>query len=130
MRVDNLDKDQALQSFWSRFGLKAYDETTVPDDAMEKNGGAYITYNSASSDLDDPIPLYGNLWYLDKSWANISRKADQIERYIGLGGVLVPYDGGQIWIKRGVPFRQRMADDNSNIRRIYINLMVEFQQDY
>lgn len=123
-------KDAALHSFWSRFGLRAYDETTVPDNAMEKNNGAYITYGNATSDLGDPIPLYGSLWYHSDVWTDITEKADQIERYIGLGGVLVPYDGGQIWIKRGVPFRQRMADENPDIRRIYINLIAEYQQDF
>jgi hypothetical protein len=50
-----------------------------------------------------------------------------IEAVIGRGGVFQPFDGGSIWIKRGQPFAQRMADDSSDtIRRIVLNIETEF----
>lgn len=121
-----MDKEQALHSFWSSFGLSAFDENTVPDNAMSIGKGAYLTYNVATASFDDRIPLYANLWYKSTSWAQITQKANQISEAIGMGGKLIPFDGGYIWICRGTPFSQRMADDQSTIRRIYINIMAEF----
>lgn len=121
-----MDKEQALHQFWSSFGLTAYDENTVPEDALTTNKGKYLTYNVATAALDEPTPIYANLWYKSSSWAEITRKAEEIAHEIGLGGSIVSFDGGKIWICRGVPFTQRMPDDDDTIRRIYINVMAEF----
>lgn len=121
-----MDKEQALHKFWSSFGLTAYDENTVPDNAMIANGGKYLTYNVATASLDEPVPLFANLWYKSSSWAEITQKTNEIAEEIGRGGKLIPFEGGYIWICRGVPFSQRMADDDDTIRRIYINVMAEY----
>ena len=121
-----MDKEQALHNFWSSFGLTAYDENTVPDNALTTNGGKYLTYNVATAALDEPTPLYANLWYKSSSWAEITVKANQMSEAIGRGGAIVPFDGGKIWICRGVPFSQRMPDEDDTIRRIYINVMAEY----
>ena len=39
---------------------------------------------------------------------------------------LIPCDEGYLWIKRGNPFAQRMSDENDGIRRIYINIELEY----
>ena len=121
-----MDKEQALHSFWSSFGLNAYDENTVPDNALAANNGKYLTYNVSTASFEEPTPLYANLWYKSSSWSQITAKANEIAKRIGRGGRLVPFDGGAIWICRGTPFSQRMADERDTIRRIYINVMAEF----
>lgn len=121
-----MDKEQALHQFWSSFGLTAYDENTVPDNALTTNGGKYLTYNVATASLDEPTPLYANLWYKSSSWDEITVKANEISEAIGRGGAIVSFDGGKIWICRGTPFSQRMPDDDDTIRRIYINVMAEY----
>ena len=120
------DKEQALHDFWSGFGLTAYDENSVPDNAMSIENGHYLTYNVSTAALDEPLPLTASLWYRDMSWAAITQKANAISEAIGLGGVLVPYAGGAIWICRGSTFSQRLADDDNTIRRIYLNVMAEY----
>ena len=50
----------------------------------------------------------------------------EIGAAIGLGGKIIPFDGGKLWIKRGTPFAQRMSDENEQIRRIYLNVEVEY----
>lgn len=121
-----MDKEQALHQFWSSFGLTAYDENTVPDNALTTNGWKYLTYNVATASLDEPTPLYANLWYKSSSWAEITVKANEMSEAIGRGGAIVPFDGGKIWICRGTPFSQRMPDEDDTIRRIYINVMAEY----
>ena len=118
-----MDKAQAIHAFWSGFGLPAYDQNTVPDTAEMP----YITYSVATGALDDIIAINGSLWYHSLSWAEISRKADEISRAVSNNGLcIIPVDDGYVWIKRGSPFAQRMEDVDGTIRRIYINLGVEF----
>lgn len=122
-----MDKEQALHSFWSGFGWAARDENTVPDDAMTRFGGHYITYNVATAALNEPVPLSADLWAKDgTSWADITRKANEISQAISVGGKLIPFDGGYLWICRGVPFSQRIGDTDDTVRRINLNIMAEF----
>lgn len=123
---ESTNKEQALHRFWSGFGLTARDENTTPDNAMTLFGGKYITYGVTTAALDEPVSLYANLWFRDSSWAEITSVANSIAESIGLGGTLIPYDDGYLWICRGVPFSQRLDSGDSTIRRIYINLRAEF----
>lgn len=119
-------KEQALHRFWSSFDLTAYDESTVPTGA---NAPAfpYITYNVATDSIGDPVALTASVWYRSSSWADVTEKTEDIGKEIGLGGKLIPYDNGALWIKRGTPFAQRMADETDDmVRRIYLNIEAEF----
>ena len=116
-----MDKAQSIHAFWSSFGLAAYDENTVPDDAVMP----YITYSVSTGAMDDVLLLNGSLWYRSVTWKDISQKSDEIAETIGeywLGEV----DGGYLWITRGSPFAQRKADEDDTVRRIVINLNAEF----
>ena len=46
-----MDNEQAYRAFWASFGLNAYDENTVPEDAELP----YITYEYAENGFDDII---------------------------------------------------------------------------
>lgn len=117
-------KAEALHTFWSSFGIPAYDASTVPDGAELP----YITYDVKEGSLDDDMVLTASLWYFGMSWEDISRKAEEISRYIGQGGASQRYDGGRIWIRRGTSFAQRMSEPSSDsIRRIILNVIAEFQ---
>lgn len=118
-----MDKEQAVHEFWSSFGLMAYDENTVPDDAVMP----YITYSVSTGRLEDVLPLNASLWYHSTAWDDISIKSNEIADYIGYGGRILPLDTGYMYVVMGTPFSQRMSDSPSqDIRRIYINILVEF----
>lgn len=117
-----MDKLQALHNFWSGFGIKAYDENSVPDDAALPR----LTYSVSTAGLDEPVIVTASLWYRDTGWTDITQKSFQIEREIGLHGKMLRYDNGYLWIKRGTPFAQRMADEDDTLRRIYMNLEAEY----
>lgn len=118
-----MDKWQFLQDFWSGFGLTAYDESSVPDNAQLP----YITYNASVSDFEHPVLITASLWYRSSSWAEISQKASQIAETVCLSKPQ-KIDGGRVRVWIGdTPFAQRMGDpDDATIRRILINLMAEF----
>ena len=118
-----MDKWQALNTFWNRFDLVAYDENTVPDGAALP----YITYMASTGEIDEPIYLTASIWYRSNSWAEVSQKAEEISDYIG-GGAGVAYDNGRMWVTRAFPFAQRMAEPNDlQVRRIILQITADFQ---
>ena len=118
-----MTKAAAIYQFWNSFGLKAYEENTVPDDATFP----YITYQLVTDSFDREIPLSASLWYRSESWTAINAKTEEISQKIGRGGKIIPCDGGAIWLKRGQPFAQNMGDESDSlIKRKYLNITAEF----
>lgn len=120
-----MDKFQALHTFWSGFGLPAYDENSVPT-GDSRPACPYITYDAVVSNLGTPSAMSASLWYYGASWEQPSAKLAEIAAGIGRGGKILPCDGGALWIKQGSPFAQRMPDENDMIRRYFINIEAEF----
>ena len=123
-----MTREQCLHAFWSSFGWKAYDETSVPDINNLPDDAKYnrITYEVAVGEFGTPVSLTGSLWERSTSWAGVTSKAEQIYAYIGRGGRILHYDGGALWIRRGSPWAQRMGDSDDMMRRIVLNVEVEF----
>ena len=123
-----MNKAQAIQSFWSSFGIPAYDQSTIPnaDSPDHRPEPPYITYEVIEDSLNTPVALSGSIWYRSTSWKDITLKAQEIAADIGYGHKIIKIDGGYLYITKGSPFAQRMSDEDDSIRRIYINLMVEF----
>ena len=120
-----MNAQAALNSFWNGFGLEAFEENTVPENAFATRTG-YITYSAAQAFFDEPTMLSGSIWSRSTSWGSAVAKMQQIAEAIGIGGKLIKTDDGYLWIKRGVPFAQRMSDEDPAVRRIYMNVEVEF----
>ena len=118
-----MTKAAAIYHFWSGFGLTAYEENTVPTNAVFP----YITYQLVTDSFGGEAIMSASLWYRSTSWVECNAKADQISAAIGIGGKVLLVDGGAIWIKRGRPFAQNMGDDGDDaIRRKYLNISAEF----
>lgn len=118
-----MTKAAAIYQFWNSFGLTAYEENSVPDDATFP----YITYQLVTDSFDREIPLTVSIWYRSESWTGINAKTEEISRTIGRGGKIIHCDGGAIWMKRGQPFAQSMGDESDDlIKRKYLNIIAEF----
>ena len=73
------------------------------------------------------VPIVVNLFYRTEGNVAIDAKAEEIYTRIGRGGVIIPVGSGSIWLKRGSPFSQALAEpSDANIRRRYINITAEF----
>lgn len=116
-----MDKQQAIHSFWSSFGITAYDENSVPDNAELP----YITYNVVTGSIGDTIVMSGSIWNRANSWTYLDNMANTISHYIGHGGVIIPMDNGTIWITRQPSFAQRMSDDGE-VKRTLLQIAAEF----
>lgn len=128
-----MNKEQTLHGFWSSFGLKAYDETSVPDYVTDGSGNKikleppYITYEMRTDSFGHAVALSASIWYRDTSWLAITAKEHEIYERIGRGGEIIDYDDGALWIHRGSPWATRMDEPTDDtIRRIILNLSVEY----
>lgn len=111
-----MTKAAAIQGFWESFGLAAFEENAVPtgDDAPEF---PYITYELATDDYGNSVPMSASLWYRGSSWVPVNAKTDEIGARLGYAGVRLSCDGGRIWLRRGVPFAQSMGDPSDGMIR-------------
>lgn len=118
-----MNNAQALHAFWSSFDWKAYDENSVPDDAVLP----YITYDVVLDDFGHEVAMSASLWDRSTSWENVSLKNIEIANRIGRGGVLVHYDQGGFWLRKANPWAQRVGEDaEGDIKRILLNISVEY----
>lgn len=127
-------KDKALYNWFQQFGIPFYpitalppavNDTSVPE--SERLKFPYGTYEPTFGRFGDSVSIGVNLYYLTESEAVPNAKADEIGDVIGMGGVIVKCDEGAMWIKRGSPFSQGLLDpDNHNIKRRYIQIIIEF----
>ena len=119
-----MSKASALHTWFSAFGLTAYEESNVKASIKPP----YLTYTYVTGDFDSgEVPIVVNLWYQSDSNVAINAKVEEIYTKIGRGGVHVPVDGGAVWLKRGSPFSQALTEpSDANIRRRYINITAEF----
>ena len=123
-----MTKEAALYSFWSSFGLPAYEENSI---YSMKGAPTYpfITYEVQTDSFDASVSLTASLWYRpeNESWEAPNAKKREIAEAIGMGGVMVEIDGGAMWIKRSSPFAQNLGDSSDDfIKRVVLNITVEY----
>lgn len=119
-----MTKAAALHKFFSGFGLTAYQEYSVPEDAAFP----YLTYSVTTNSFGSgDTALTVSLWYRTSSWTDINAKTEEISATVGYGGVVIDCSGGKIWLKRGQPFATSMQDETDDlIRRKLINITAEY----
>ena len=117
-----MNKEQALQAFWSRFAT-AYDSTTVPDDANFPR----ITYEGIVDNFGNSVSTSASIWTRSSSWVSAENIKHEIENRISRGGYMLKYTDGAMWIRRGTPFAVRLGDEaDDKVRRIMLNIEIEY----
>lgn len=111
---------KALYAFYSQFGIPAYEENMVPDDAKLP----YITYSAPQSDVFASATHYARIWYATDKGApdntEVNAKADEVIDAIGRG-VKLKIGRGFAFIFPGNPFAQpQPAGDGTQI--VYLNM--------
>ncbi len=123
-----MTKEQAYHAFLSGFTWKAYDESTVPDDAVLPR----ITYEFATGQFGATQLLTVSVWDRSTAWTSVTNKANEICNYIGYGGKEMRFDGGimKVMLPHNSTIYRRFPDEDDSIRRIIINLEVMFLMTY
>ncbi len=134
-----MNKQQAFNDFWSRFGVLAFEENAVPDDEtinqMIRDGYAkskfpYITYEVSTDDLDSPIIPSASIWDRNTSWQRVDELSNTISEYISKMPT-IKLDHGRMFIYKGSPFSSHMGDESDNtIKRVILTIGVEFLTEY
>lgn len=116
-----MNKWNSQYAYWSSFGIPAYNEQTVPEDAVMP----YLTYQSVIGSLNGRMTVSGSLYYRGTSWAPIMQKVMEMEPFIDRQ---IPIDGGAVLIRKPVAnFAQPMdVPGDSRVRRILLTVEVEF----
>jgi len=118
-----MTKAAAVHDFFSSFGLRAYEESSVPDDAKLP----YITYGLVTASGGYECPVNADLWYCGSSWTEINAKTDEISTVLGSGGVMLACDGGKIRMRRGEPFAVSVNDEKrADVRHKSVNLFAMY----
>lgn len=118
-----MDRWQAQYSFWSSFGIPAYEENSVPAQAAFP----YITYEASASGFDENDYVSASIWTRSTSWKQADTLADTIEAAIEYGGKILLYNRGMIWVTAGEPFSQNMGDPNdSEVKRKLLSVTLHF----
>lgn len=113
----------AVYAFLASFGIPAYASASVPEDAEMP----YLTYDLATGSFGDgEVTLTVSVWYRTSSEAEPNAKAEEIRQAVGMGGRVLRYDGGAVWVKRGSPWCQSVTDEDNTVKRRYINITLEY----
>lgn len=107
----------AMNEFFSGFGLEAYPENTVPEDAELP----YITYSLNVPEWNQKATNYARVWYRSRANSAMLRKADQITAALGEGKKL-PLDAGYLVLWPESPKGQVMVDGDT--RSVYLNFSI------
>ena len=121
-----MDRWQAQYSFWSGFGIPAYEENSVPT-GENRPTYPYLTYQAVMSGFNEDAPVSASIWDRGDSWDTVDRKANDILTALSTGGRVIGYDTGMIWVTADTPFAQSMGDmENDYIKRTVISVVMHF----
>ncbi len=124
-----MTKSERFYSFFSSFGIPAYEENSVPADADGiKNGEPYLTYEFTEDTFDgDDININAQLFDKDSSWLFLDSLTSSISDYIGRQGKVLPVDNGYILVMRGTPFAQnRKESADGTVKCKVLTFIVRF----
>lgn len=134
-----MNKEQAYNAFWSEFGVLAFEENSVPDDKiiedLIKAGVAkakypYVAYQVIVDDLGHPVYPTASIYDRSNSWERSDLLANAISERIQKMNT-IRLDDGRMFITKGSPFAQHQLESaDLNIRRVILNLGVEFFTEY
>ena len=113
---------RALYQFYSGFGIPAYAEGFVPDDAQLP----YITYSAVDSGLYGKATHYARVWYPGTDNSLPIKKATEVVARIG-DGTRIMTEHGVVVIYPEQPLIQTQAVETEKDRDIcyaYINLSI------
>ena len=106
---------RALYEFFSGFGIPAYAENNVPDEAEKP----YITYPIIETESLYSSPFYCRVWYRARDYGNLLQKVDAILEATS-DGVRIECDGGCVVLRPDTPRVQIQSDENPDYQYAYM----------
>lgn len=120
-----MNKYEALHKFFSSFGMKAYEENSVPDEVKTKDM-PYITYEVVTSSLDiQNVALSCQIFHKSNSLMKINAAVEKLSEALS-GGAKLQCDTGWIVLYRGTPFAQNRPTEDKSVKAKYINITADY----
>lgn len=116
-----VDVASTLYAFFSGFGIPAYTTNNVPETAVLP----YLTYDFTVGKTLTSAPLGARLWWEGTLPRAMLEKADEIGARIG-AGIQIPCGNGYLWMYKGEPFVQPIADEDERISTLYLNITAQY----
>lgn len=120
-----MNKYEALHKFYNSFGLKAYEENSVPDE-IRTGDMPYITYEVVTSTLDvQNVALSLQIFFKSNSLMKINAATEKIHNALR-GGAKLQCDTGWIVLYPGTPFAQNVGTGDKSVKAKYINITADY----
>lgn len=117
-----MDKYEALYSFYSSFGIPAYEENSVDENAVMP----YITYEVLTSSFDnDSVSISCQIFSKSKDLIELDKITDKISKAL-TGGITLKCKDGYVVLYRGTPFAQNRATGDTSVKCKYINISADY----
>lgn len=116
-----MTREAALKNFFSSFEIPAYLSSQVP----EVTSFPWLVYEGTGGNWGDTINIAVKLWYHSESELEPNAKVREISESIGVGGKVISYDDGKMWLKRGTPWcvnAQDEADKATKVKQLNITI--------
>ena len=110
---------KSLYEFWSSFGIPAYAEDGVPDNAVLP----YITYSVVNPDWDSASSINARVWYRDTSYVSISSKLDEISDRIG-DGLSIATENDMVILFKDDNFIQFQPYNDNTMKIAYLSMII------
>ena len=85
----------------------------------------YITIDYSSVDIEGSTVISGNMWDKSTNRNMVNFMADKLDELIGYGVKVKVGEYGSMVLRKGSPFIQPMATDDSTIQNNYFNLELQ-----
>ena len=117
-----MNKYEALCEFYNSFGIPAYEEFSVDENAEMP----YIKYEVVTSGFDsENTALSLQILYKSDSLTKIDAMTDKLSDALR-DGIKLKCDEGYIILYRGEPFAQNVVSGDKSVKCKYVNITADF----
>lgn len=109
-----------LNTFWNSFGIPAYVEEHIPDEADVP----YITYTQSIPDWNATSSMQARVWYKGNSFTALNAKVEEIGNTIGHGYSMHDDQNLVVIHKDDNFYNIQPFPEDSKIRVAYLNLTI------
>lgn len=124
MSERNTNASAALYSFFSGFDIEAFPENVVPDDVELP----YITYEASTPPVWATVSMRAHVYFRSSAYWSVLGIVDRIYDAIGPGGIVLPFDGGALWLYRddNVKFMQLQSPPGDPyLKDAYLTMLMQ-----
>lgn len=112
---------KTLFSFLESLGYPVYLYNQIPKNAKMP----YITIDYSSVSIGGSTVISGNMWDKSTNRNIVNFMADKLDELIGYGVKVNVGEYGSMILRKGSPFIQPMANDDTTIQNNYFNLELQ-----